>query len=80
MNKYGIAASLLLALGLLGCKVEVSTSSGGSVKSASAIYSCTTNSPCIIDVVDYYFDEAFIPVANPGYAFTGWRPGMRVYR
>jgi hypothetical protein len=57
---------------LAGCKVEITVPGQGSVESVSGAYTCTASSPCIIDVVDYYFDETFVPMAEPGQAFTGW--------
>ncbi|MEP4145720.1 MAG: hypothetical protein ABJL54_00795 [Halioglobus sp.] len=57
------------------CKVEISPPVSGSVESVSGAFNCSADSPCIIDVVDYYFDETFLPRAKPGQAFTGWTSG-----
>ncbi len=73
-------APLMLALAtavLAGCKVQMSTTTGGSITTSSGNFSCT-GSPCTsVDVSDLEFDETFMAQADTGYRFVGWRKKHR---
>ncbi|MBT4518980.1 MAG: SUMF1/EgtB/PvdO family nonheme iron enzyme [Halieaceae bacterium] len=64
---------LILLAVFAGCKLQITSSVGGSVTSASGIYNCTTDSPCSIDIIDIFFDDVFIAVPDVGYEFTEWK-------
>jgi hypothetical protein len=70
----------ILALGLVlaSCKVVISTPSTGEVKSLFGRNHCTWREPCVVEVNSTRFEDWFTPIANPGYAFTGWKAGEGV--
>ena len=59
---------------LAGCKIVQTSTSGGSIVSASGNYDCAEDSVCKIDIPNGDpFNETFTAVARYGYAFAGWR-------
>ena len=69
-----IGATALLA----GCKISQTSTSGGSIMSASGNHDCAEASTCEIDVPNgERFAETFTAVARHGYAFAGWRGSER---
>lgn len=64
-----------MVLAVSACKVAVNPPEGGHVASVSGAYTCTAEQPCLIDVVDTYFEDVFLPRAEQGYAFAGWEAG-----
>lgn len=62
-----------LCLGLSGCKLEIRVPQGGSVQSTDGAYICHAGQTCLIDVVDFFFDETFVAMPAPGYYFNGWK-------
>ena len=65
-----VAATALLA----GCKIVQTSTSGGSIASASGDYDCAEDSVCEIDIPNGDpFSETFTAVARYRYAFAGWR-------
>ena len=65
-----VAATALLA----GCKIVQTSTSGGSIASASGEYDCAEDSVCEIDIPNGDpFSETFTAVPRYGYAFSGWR-------
>ena len=68
--------SLLLAaafLALPGCKLEIRVPQGGTVVSSDGAYICEAGQTCLIDVVDFFFDETFIAEPAHGYSFSRWK-------
>lgn len=57
---------------LTACKLDITPPDSGTVESVSGSYTCSSETPCQIDVVDFYFNEVFVPRPAPGHAFTGW--------
>ncbi|MEM6606070.1 MAG: hypothetical protein AAF671_09935 [Pseudomonadota bacterium] len=71
-------APVLLCLFVAACRVELSTTAGGRITTASGNFTCTPNSSCpVIDVVDTGFDETFTAVPDSGFVFDGWRRRQR---
>lgn len=73
-------APLMLALAtavLAGCKVQMSTTTGGSITTSSGNFSCTGSSCTSVDVSDLEFDETFMAQPDTGYRFVGWRKKHR---
>ena len=69
----GTGCATLLAL-IQGCKIIQTTTSGGTIMSASGNHDCAEASTCEIDVPNgERFAETFTAVARHGYAFAGWR-------
>ena len=70
-------AAVFLALpllGLSGCKIELSTTTGGSIQTLSGRFSCEPGSNCAaVDVSDLFFDETFVGEPESGFRFVGWR-------
>ena len=65
-----VAATALLA----GCKIVQTSTSGGSIASASGEYDCAEDSVCEIDIPNGDpFSETFTAVPRYRYAFAGWR-------
>lgn len=64
-----IGVSLLLS----ACKIQIWVPAGGSVQTTSGAFSCAAGKICQLDVVDLFFDEAFVASPESGYFFTGWR-------
>ncbi len=69
--------TLVLAATLAGCKIQMSTTTGGSITTASGNFSCTGGSCTPIDVTDLEFDETFTAEPDPGFSFVGWRKKQR---
>ena len=68
--------SLLVVVALLtlsGCKLEIRVPKGGTVVSTAGAYLCEAEQTCMIDVVDFFFDETFVAEPAPGYVFTSWK-------
>ncbi len=72
-----VALILTCILAISGCKVRIEVPEGGRVMSESGAYYCNAGQPCVIDVVDYFFDESFIAEPEPGYLFRSWDKGDR---
>ena len=76
-SEPGMSRRILLfaaAALLSGCKIVQTSSSGGSILSASGRHDCPEDSVCEVDVPNgERFTETFVAVANNGYAFAGWR-------
>ena len=69
--RVGFFAAMAL---LAGCKIVQTSTSGGSIVSASGDYDCAEDSVCEIDIPNGKpFSESFTAVARYGYAFAGWR-------
>ena len=65
-----IVVTLLM---LSGCKLEIRVPKGGTVASTDGAYLCEAEQTCVIDVVDFFFDETFVAEPAPGYTFTNWK-------
>lgn len=65
-----LLAGVLLALP--GCKIHIKAPHGGTVRSSDGAYLCEAGEKCVIDVVDFYFDETFIAEPAPGFYFSHW--------
>tara|TARA_R110000772_G_scaffold163459_3_gene274798 strand:+ start:31340 stop:32356 length:1017 start_codon:yes stop_codon:yes gene_type:complete len=71
-------ALLLSSVTLAGCKVQLSSPTGGSITTASGNYACAANAACpAINVNDIFFDETFIARPAAGYEFAGWKKRQR---
>ena len=66
---------LFVAAALLGgCKIVQTTTSGGSIVSASGSQDCPEDSVCEVDIPNgERFSDTFVAVPHNGYAFAGWR-------
>lgn len=74
MRKLFILATAVASVTLGGCKIQLSSSTGGSISTESGSFSCQPNSRCQpVDVSDIHFDETFIARPNSGYEFVGWK-------
>lgn len=70
------SASTLLVVAVLfvsGCKLEVQVPLGGRVVSEDGSFVCEAGQTCVIDVVDFFFDQTFIAEPEAGYSFGSWR-------
>ncbi|MEM6486097.1 MAG: hypothetical protein AAF662_14075 [Pseudomonadota bacterium] len=57
-----------------GCRIQVSTTAGGSVSTLSGSYSCNPGESCAeVSVIDTNFDETFVATPQAGFQFDGWR-------
>lgn len=73
MSSLKPASALLAAVILLpGCKLEIQVPQGGRVVSEDGSFTCDANETCMIDVVDFFFDQTFIAEPAPGYYFSDW--------
>jgi hypothetical protein len=66
---------LLLTAALValpGCKLKIKVPQGGVVYSTDGAYTCAAGDTCVIDVVDFFFDETFIAEPDEGYYFKSW--------
>ncbi|GAB3285341.1 hypothetical protein [Parahaliea aestuarii] len=75
-----IAPWVLLAPALIlsGCKIQLSSTEGGSITTQSKRFNCSAGQSCSpVDVSDLTFDETFIARADEGYEFAGWRKRQR---
>lgn len=70
--KINILTLIGVSLLLSACKIQIEVPVGGSVQTTSGAFSCATRELCELDVVDLFFDEAFVASPEPGYFFTGW--------
>ncbi|MEO0437879.1 MAG: imelysin family protein [Pseudomonadota bacterium] len=69
---------ILLGAFLSACRVQVSTTEGGSVQTVSGNYFCGADEECFaVEVTDTDFDETFIAVPDSGFKFAGWRTRNR---
>ena len=59
-------------LALPGCKIEIRVPQGGTVVSSDGAYTCMAGQTCVIDVVDFFFDQTFIAQPAHGYYFSRW--------
>ncbi len=74
MNKLLVVITFTAFSALGGCKIQMSSTTGGSITTESGSYSCQPNSVCPpVDVNDIHFDETFIAKPADGYEFAGWR-------
>ncbi len=72
---YLVRFLVLLGLiqALISCKLEVTNSTQGQVRTDSGTYRCAAGETCVIDVVDTFFSETFRAVPKSAYTFTAWR-------
>ena len=64
----------VVAAPLAGCKIVQTSTSGGSIISASGSHDCPEDSVCEVDIPNgERFSDTFVAVPNNGYAFAGWR-------
>ena len=69
-----LAFSIVALAILAGCRIQVSTTAGGTVTTQSGNYSCTSNAPCAsVEVENTNFDETFLATPDAGFRFAGWR-------
>ena len=69
---------VLLSALVSACRIQVSTSAGGSIQTASGSYFCEADAECsAVEVTDTNFDETFIAVPDSGFKFAGWRSRNR---
>ncbi|MEM8490613.1 MAG: hypothetical protein AAF756_07260 [Pseudomonadota bacterium] len=77
MNRPIRAALSCLCLAvpiLAGCKIQVSSSTGGSVRTLSGSLTCAPGAACPeVDVSTTTFDETFVAEPDDGFVFDGWR-------
>ncbi len=74
MGTFRLLGATLVALLVVGCKLEVNVpAEGGTVTTASGNYSCGAGRACVIDVNDTSFDERFQALPAEGYYFAGWK-------
>jgi hypothetical protein len=66
----GLLAAVCLALH--GCRIAIQVPQGGNVKSTDGAFVCKAGETCVIDVVDFFFDETFVAEAESGYYFQNW--------
>ncbi|MEM8491378.1 MAG: hypothetical protein AAF756_11220 [Pseudomonadota bacterium] len=63
-----------IAVTAAGCRIQVSTTAGGSVSTLSGSYSCNPGESCAeVSVMDTNFDETFVATPQAGFQFDGWR-------
>ena len=67
-----ILAVSAVGLILAGCRIEVVVHEGGSVVTESGNHECLAGETCIVDVVDIFFNEAFMGQPHEGMKFDGW--------
>lgn len=68
----------VLCLAIAGCKVEMVTTRGGTIRSESYEYQCTIgSSTCGFSISDIYFDETFVADPDKNYVFVGWKKRNR---
>ncbi|MEM1111632.1 MAG: hypothetical protein AAGI11_06970 [Pseudomonadota bacterium] len=63
---------LALGLALAGCKIEVRVPPGGSVMSADGSFNCMAGQTCVVNVVDFFFDQTYVAMAAQNHYFAGW--------
>lgn len=69
---------VLFSVVVSACRIQVSTSAGGSIQTASGSYFCGADAECsAVEVTDTNFDETFIAVPDSGFKFAGWRSRNR---
>lgn len=69
-----LATLLILSATLSACKIQVSSTAGGSVATASGSYQCVANTTCAeIQVSNTEFNETFTAKPEAGFVFAGWR-------
>jgi len=73
-----VVFSMCLSL-LMGCRLQIEASKGGSISTYSGTYGCAASSICKIDIKDDYFDETFIANPEPGYVFLGWEKKFKSF-
>ena len=66
---------ILLALSFSGCYLQVITTNGGQVQSASTYRDCNSGQTCEFLVGTSAFSETFTAIPNEGYEFKGWQTG-----
>jgi len=47
------------------------------VSTSSGSFFCPARKTCTMDVVDFFFDETFVPVPLDGYEFMSWKKADR---
>jgi CubicO group peptidase (beta-lactamase class C family) len=62
---------------LAGCKIQFSVPEGGSVRTESGSFECSSGQQCEIAIVDVFFDETFIAEPESGYEFLSWKKKAR---
>tara|TARA_B100001540_G_C15809901_1_gene643966 strand:- start:449 stop:1264 length:816 start_codon:yes stop_codon:yes gene_type:complete len=60
---------------LAGCNLNLITTKGGHVVSASGFRDCAPSNVCEFNVGSTFFKETFTAVADPYYEFRGWSNG-----
>lgn len=73
-RSFPLTALLLTTffIALPGCKLKIKVPNGGQVVSSDGAYICEAGQTCVIDVVDFFFDQTFIAEAAPGFYFSHW--------
>lgn len=80
MNCRNLLTTLLTLLLVTGCKIVVQVPVGGQVITQSGGYkACAAGKTCVIDVVDLFFNEAFIAKPASGYVFKHWKSKARAF-
>ena len=69
IGAFGLASVLLLQ----GCRIVLTTGSGGSIVSQSGNHDCAENEVCEVEIASgVAFAETFTAVSRDHYAFGGW--------
>lgn len=67
----------LMPIILIGCKIEVVAPFTGSVTTKDGSFSCAAGEECVVDVVDVFFDQTYLPVPSDEYDFIRWQKGRK---
>lgn len=73
--KYLTLSILIASIFLCGCKVRITVPEGGEIVTESGSFSCKAGQTCNIDVVDVFFNEAFIAKPDKDKVFVAWKSG-----
>ena len=72
VSSFRILLIILVCSLTVACKIEIVVPEGGSVRSDSGAYICSSDQKCTVDVVDAFFQETFRAIPDEGYEFTNW--------
>lgn len=78
LNWKRAAILSLIPIMLVGCKIEVVAPFTGSVTTKDGSFSCSAGEKCVVDVVDVFFDQTYIPIPLDEYDFIRWQEGHKL--
>lgn len=79
MRIIQILLALIVALMLASCNIRFVAPEGGIFATWSSAFNCVSQKTCNIDIVDFHFDEIFVPKPAAYFTFNFWQKAYQTF-